>query len=95
MREEDIHKTTYKSHFAHYESLFMHFGLINAPTKFYSFTNHMFNKQLRKCMLVFFDDLLNYNKKWKDHLKHVDEILDIMKKHTLYAKYPKCEIGMT
>jgi hypothetical protein len=50
--------------------------------------NHMFNKQLRKYLLVFFDDLLIY-------LKHVNEILGIMEKQSLDEKESKCEIGMT
>jgi hypothetical protein len=95
MREQDIHKTTFRCHFGHYEFLVMPFGLTNAPTTFQSCMNHVFNKQLRKYLLVFFDDLLIYNKTWEEHLKHVDEILSIMEKQSLYAKESKCEIGMT
>jgi hypothetical protein len=73
----------------------MPFGLTNAPTTFQSCMNHVFNKQLRKYVLVFFDDLLSYNKTWEEHLKHVDHILDIMEEQSLYAKESKCEIGMT
>jgi hypothetical protein len=69
--------------------------LTNAPTTLQSCMNHIFNKQLRKFLLVFFDDLLIYNKTWEDHLKHVDEILNIMEEQSLYAKESKCEFGMT
>jgi hypothetical protein len=55
----------------------------------------VFNKQLRKYLLVFFDDLLIYSKTWEEHLKHVDHILSIMEELSLYAKESKCEIGMT
>jgi hypothetical protein len=57
--------------------------------------NHAFNKQLRKFLLVFFDDLLIYSKTWEDPLKHVDTILSIMEVQSLYAKESKCEFGMT
>jgi hypothetical protein len=73
----------------------MPFGLTNAPTTFQSCMNHVFNKQLRKFLLVFFDDLLIYSKTWEDHLKHVDHILSIMEEQSLYAKESKCEFGMT
>jgi hypothetical protein len=78
MRKRDIHKITFRCHYGHYEFLFIPFGLTNAPTTFQSCMNHIFNKKLRKFMLVFFDDLLIYRKTWEDHLKHVDEILSTM-----------------
>jgi hypothetical protein len=45
--------------------------------------------------LVFFDDILIYNKTWEEHLKHLDEVLNIMEAQSLYAKESKCEFGMT
>jgi hypothetical protein len=95
MREQDVPKTTFRCHYGHYEFLVMPFGLTNAPTTFQSCMNHVFNKQLRKFLLVFFDDLLIYSKTWEDHLKHVDQILSIMEEQSLYAKESKCEFGMT
>jgi hypothetical protein len=86
MKEQYIHKTTFKCHYGNYEFLVMHFGLTNAPTTFQSCMNHIFNKQLRKFLLVFFDDSLIYRKTKEDHLKHVDEILNIMEEQSLYAK---------
>jgi hypothetical protein len=95
MREEDISKTTFRCHYGHYEFLVMPFGLTNAPATFQSCMNHMFNKQLRKYLLVFFDDLLIYSKTWEEHLRHVDQILSIMEEQSLYAKESKREFGMT
>jgi hypothetical protein len=95
MREEDIPKTTFRCHYDHYEFLVMLFGLTNAPTKFQSCMNHVFNKQLRNNLPVFFDDLLIYSKMWEEHLQHVDQILTIMEEQSLYAKESKCEFGMT
>jgi hypothetical protein len=56
--------------------------------------NHIFNKQLRKFLLVFFDNLLIYNRTWKEHLWHVDEILTIMEEQSLFSKEEKCEFGL-
>jgi hypothetical protein len=56
--------------------------------------NHIFNKQLRKFLLVFFDDLLIYRRTWEDHIKHVDEILSIMEDQSLFTKESKCEFGL-
>jgi hypothetical protein len=95
MREQDVRKTAFRCHFGHYEFLVMPFGLTNALATFQSCMNHVFEKQLRKYFLVFFDDLLIYSRTWEDHLRHVDEILGIMEEQSLYAKELKCEIGMT
>jgi hypothetical protein len=94
VREQDIHKTTFRCHYGHYEFLVMPFGITNTPTTFQYCMNHIFNKQLRKYLLVFFDDLLIYNKTWEDHLKHLDQILSIMEEQSLYAKESKCEFEM-
>jgi hypothetical protein len=94
MREEDISKIAFRCHYDHYEFLVMPFGLTNAPATFQSCMNHVFNKQLRKHLLVFFDDLLIYSKTWEEHLRHVDQILSIMEEKSLYAKESKCEFGM-
>jgi hypothetical protein len=72
----------------------MPFGLTNAPTTFKSCMNHIFNKRLRKFLLMFFDDLLIYNRTWEEHLKHVDEILTIMEEQLLFTKEAKCEFGL-
>ena len=56
--------------------------------------NHIFNKQLCKYLLVFFDDLLIYNRTWEEHLKHLNEVLSIMEEQSLFAKQSKCKFGM-
>ena len=78
MREPDVPKTAFRCHYGHYEFLVIPFGITNALATFQYFMNHVFNKQLRKFLLVFFDDLLIYNKTWKEHLQHVEQILAIM-----------------
>jgi hypothetical protein len=49
---------------------------------------------LRKYLLVFFDNILIYNKTWDEHLAHLEKVLDTMKNQSLYAKESKCEFGM-
>ena len=51
--------------------------------------NHIFNKQLRKFVQVFFDDLLIYSSRWEEHLRHVEEVIRIMEvlSHPLYLGY--------
>jgi hypothetical protein len=43
--------------------------------------------------MVFFDDILIYDRMWEEHLKHVDEILTIMEEKFLFSKDEKCKFG--
>jgi hypothetical protein len=93
--EQDIEKTVFRYQFGHFEFPVMPSGLTNAPATFQSCMNHIFRDRLRKSILVFFDDILVYSKTWKQHMRHLDEVLSIMEAQSLYTKESKCEFGMT
>ena len=48
--------------------------------------NNIFHKQIRKIVLVLFDDILIYNKIWKEHLHHLEEVLKILHDQSLFVK---------
>jgi hypothetical protein len=90
MHEEDISKTTLRTHLGHYEYLVMPFGLTNAPATFQELMNKIFAPHLRKFILVYFDDILVYSKNLHDHEAHLKVALEILRQNQLKEKLSKC-----
>ncbi|GJT16035.1 putative reverse transcriptase domain-containing protein [Tanacetum coccineum] len=91
VREEDISKTAFRTRYGHYEFQVMPFGLTNAPAVFMDLMNRVCKPYLDKFVIVFIDDILIYSKNKKEHEEHLKQILELLKKEELYAKFSKCE----
>nr|GEY13269.1 putative reverse transcriptase domain-containing protein [Tanacetum cinerariifolium] len=91
VREEDIPKTAFRTCYGHYEFQVMLFGLTNAPVVFMDLMNRVCKPYLDKFVIVFIDDILIYSKNEKENKEYLKEILELLKKEKLYAKFSKCE----
>lgn len=86
MKEEDTHKTAFKTHQGHYEFPVMPSGLTNAPSSLQSVMNVVFKPLLTRSILVFFDDILIYHKNMSTYAHHLQAVLELIKQHQLFAK---------
>ena len=94
MKEEYVQKTAFRCHYGHFEFHVILFGLTNDPVTFQACMHIIFCKQLRRFVLIFFDDILIYSKTWEEHLQHLEIVLKTLQEQSLYAKMSKCEFGM-
>jgi hypothetical protein len=91
IKDEDIHKTTFRTRYGHYEFVVVPFGLTNALATFMCLMNNVLNKFLDGFVLVFIDDILIYSKNREEHEEHLKLVLQVLREHRIYAKFSKCD----
>ena len=89
--EEDVPKTAFRTHIGLYQFRVLSFGLCNAPATFQAVMNGVFAPYLGKFVLVYLDDILIFSKSQEEHREHLQLVVDLLRKHKLYAKLSKCE----
>ena len=91
IKDEEIHKTTFRTRYGHYEFVVVPFGLTNAPNTFMCLMNSVFTNYLDNFVLVFLDDILIYSNNEEEHEEHLRLTLKFPREHKLYAKLRKCD----
>ncbi|XP_035823161.1 uncharacterized protein [Zea mays] len=89
----DCHKTAFQTHSGHYEFRVMAFGLTGAPATFQRAMNATLAPLLRRCVLVFFDDILIYSSSFEDHIQHVRAVFELLIQYQWQIKLNKCSFA--
>lgn len=92
IQPDDVAKTAFRTRYGHFEFLVLPFGLTNAPATFMHLMHQIFRPLLDKFVLVFLDDILIFSRDLVEHQRHVVQVLELLRKHKLFAKESKCEL---
>ncbi|GKA29795.1 putative reverse transcriptase domain-containing protein [Tanacetum coccineum] len=95
VRDEDIPKRAFRTRYGHYEFQVMPFGLTNAPAVFMDLMNQVCKPFLDKFVIVFIDDILIYSRNKVEHEGYLKQIMELLKKEELYAKFSKCDFWLS
>lgn len=68
----------------------MPYGVTGGPATFQNVMNWVLAPLLKKCVVVFIDDILVYNKSWEDHLQHLRAVFLLLQQHQFKVKLSKC-----
>lgn len=73
-------KTAFQTHTGQYEFWVMAFGLSGALATFLKAMSTTLASLLRKCVLIFFDDILIFSRTYEDHLVHLRQVFELLHK---------------
>lgn len=88
------YKTAFQTHWGQFKFTVMSFGLTGAPNTFQGAMNSTLHSLLRKCVLVFFDDILIYSPTLESHLEHIRQVFTLLAADQWKVKFNKCRFAI-
>jgi hypothetical protein len=58
----------------------MPFELANEPSTFMRLMNHILHNFISRFVMVYFDDILIYNNNLDEHVEHLRNVFDVLRK---------------
>ena len=85
-------KSAFVTPFGLYEWKCMPFGLCNAPGTFQRLMTHVLGDLLRKCCMVYLDDIVVFSSSVSQHVQHLQEVFVRLREAGLTLKPRKCNL---
>lgn len=95
IRPEDREKTAFRSHRGLFQFRRLPFGLMNGPSAFQRLMQSVLAPYLWLFTLVYIDDIVIYSTSWKDHVNHLDLVLESIINSGITLSPKKCHLGYT
>ncbi|GFZ18422.1 hypothetical protein Acr_27g0001610 [Actinidia rufa] len=95
MYPPDVEKTSFIMERGLYCYKVMPFGLKNAGATYQRLVNKMFNAQIGKTMEVYIDDMLVKSLQAHNHIAHLEEAFNILRRHRMMLNPSKCIFGVS
>ena len=81
IKDEDIHKTTFRTRYGHYEFVVVLFCLTNALATLMCLMNSVFSGHLDTFVLFFLDEILIYSNYEEEHEENLRLTLQVLREH--------------
>ena len=91
MKEGEEWKTAFRTRWGHYEYQVMPFSLTNAPASFQELINDTLREYLNTFVLAYLDDILIFSTDYKQHIQHIQIVLQKLREKDLPVKLTKYE----
>ena len=72
----------------------MPFGLTNALATFMRLMDDVLRPFTNSFVVVYLDDILIFNRTWKEYMWHIQQVLSTLRQHKLYANLEKWSFRM-
>ncbi|GBG41130.1 hypothetical protein CBR_g73994 [Chara braunii] len=89
----DQHKTAFKTRDGLYKFIVMPFSLTNVPATFQCLVDKVLRHQLNRFVVVYLDDILIFSKSMEEYVKHLKEVLQVLKEAQLHLNLEKSKFG--
>jgi hypothetical protein len=93
LQPSEEYKTAFSTHAGHFEFCVVPFGATGAPATFQGAMNVTLALVLRRCAIVFFDDILVFNSSYSEHVQHLRQVLGLLAKDQWVIKLKKCKFA--
>ena len=93
MEKASMPYTAFASQWGFYEYVVMPMGLTNACATFQRLMNTVLDGYIGDFCLVYLDDIIIYSNNEEEHLRHVQKVVERLRKYNLKIKISKCKFA--